>query len=228
MQMKDRLLARIDKLDTLGRRDRMSLALGLLAALVGIEMTLVQATQTKRQRIEQTTVDDAASQAQAQASAAADLATQRSAAEARSTQLQASLAALGLKDGMKPTGQRESLAAFLSRSLRNQNVVLVATQNLPVETVNTAAPGDEAVAVAVSAAPAASGIETTTLLFRHRTELTLEGSVASLTETVDLLERELAPLRIERVRLAPRGASGALQATVVLTTINQERTWLAL
>ena len=229
--MKQQLLARIDKLDTLSKRDRMSLALGLLALAVGVEMLLVQPTQTKREQIEQTISADSASQSEAQTRAAAEVATQLTGTQERSTQLQAQLAALGLKDGAKP-GQRESLAIFLSRSLSRSDVVLVSTHNLPVEALNLSTPGDENIAVAVAiAAPAsaaASSADAAPSLFRHRTELTLEGSVPGLTEAIDLLERDFAPLRIERVRLAPRGTSGAVQATVVLTTINQERTWLAL
>jgi hypothetical protein len=52
--------------------------------------------------------------------------------------------------------------------------------------------------------------------------------VNGLAEAIDLLERNLAPLRIEHVRLASRNEGATVQATVVLTTINQERTWLAL
>ena len=227
--MKQQLLARIDKLDALSKRDRVSLALGLLALAVGVEFMLVQPTQAKRQRIEQSISADSASQSEAQARSAADAAAQLTSAQRHSTEVQARLTALGLKDGAKP-GQRESFAAFLSRSLRRADVVLVSTRGLPVEAVNTGAPVDDGVAVAVAtpASAAASSADASASLFRHRTELTLEGSVPALTEAIDLLERDFAPLRIERVRLAPRGNSGAVQATLVLTTINQERTWLAL
>ncbi|GEM_PF-2423458 len=224
--MKQQLLARIDKLDALSRRDRLSLAFGLVALAVGIEMMLIEPIQTKRQRIEQSMSADTHSQLEARTQAANDIAAQLAASRTQATQLQAKLAALGLKDGLK-AAQREALAAFLARSLRSQDVVLVATQGLPVEALNIAAPADEAnVAVAVAAATPASGAEAPPALFRHRTELTLEGTVPALAQAIELMERELAPLRIERVRLAPRGS--AVQATVVLTTINQERTWLAL
>jgi hypothetical protein len=49
-----------------------------------------------------------------------------------------------------------------------------------------------------------------------------------LLRAVDLLERDLAPLRIERVLLASAADAGAARAVVVLTTISQERTWLVL
>ena len=227
--MKQQLLARIDKLDALSKRDRMSLALGMLALAIGVEMMLVQPTQAKRARIEQSISADSASHSEAQARAVADAAAQLASTQQRSTELQTKLAALGLKDGAKP-GQRESFALFLSRSLRRADVVLVSTRGLPVEAVNLGTPVDDGVAVAVAtpASAAASSANAAPSLFRHRTELTLEGSVPALTEAIDLLERDFAPLRIERVRLAPRGTSGAVQATLVLTTINQERTWLAL
>jgi hypothetical protein len=223
--MKQRLLARIDKLDALSRRDRMSLLLGFIALAAGIEFMFVQPADVKRQRIEESLHADTASQSMAQARAAAETAAQLAATQTRGRELQARLAALGVKGGTTRAG-REPLAQFLSRSLRQQGVVLVSTRGLPVETVNTGAANDVAVAVAVPASAASAA--DAAALFRHRTELTLEGSVAGLTEAIDRIERELAPLRIERVRLAPRGSAGAVQATLVLTTINQERTWLAL
>ncbi|HEY6356201.1 MAG TPA: hypothetical protein VIY30_17085, partial [Burkholderiaceae bacterium] len=65
-------------------------------------------------------------------------------------------------------------------------------------------------------------------LYRHRCEVRLEGTAHVLTKAIDELERGLAPLRIERVRLEPAAAERKVVATVVLTTISQERTWLAL
>lgn len=220
--MKKKLLARIDKLDSLSRRDRLSLAAGLIALAVGAEMTVIEPLHVKRLRIEQSTVADAASQQQARAAAEAESAAQLQAALARRAQLQADLAALGVKDGLKSDSQRETLAAFLTRSQRNGNVALVSTQGLPVEPVQPAAPPEAAVdAAAATSAPA-------DMMFRHRAELTLEGDVAGLAEAIDWLERGLAPLRVERVALSSRNGGASVRATVVLTTINQERTWLAL
>ena len=222
--MKQRMLARIDKLDTLSQRDRVLLMLGLLVALVGVEMLIVQPAHAKRQRIEQATVADSTSQADTQGRAAADLETQRAALRVRGMQVQARLAAVGLKDGVKGAPV-EALGVFLSRTLLNQGVVLVSTQVLPVEVVNTSGAVDDA---AIAGAQAASAAESIPTLFRHRTELTLEGSIAGLTAALDVLERDFAPLRVERVRLATRGATDAVQASVVLTTVNLDRTWLAL
>lgn len=218
--MKKKLLARIDKLDSLSRRDRLSLAAGLIALAFGAEMTVIDPLHAKRLRIEQSAVADAASQQQARAAAETEAAAQLQAALARRAQLQADLAALGVKDGLKSDSQRETLAAFLTRSQRNGNVALVSTQGLPVEPVQPPAAPPEA---AVDAAVAASD-----MMFRHRTELTLEGDVAGLAEAIDWLERGLAPLRVERVALSSRNGGASVRATVVLTTINQERAWLAL
>jgi hypothetical protein len=220
--MKRKLMARIDKLDALSRRDRMSLLLGLIALAIGVEYLFVQPTGTKRQRVEAALHADSTSQADAQSHAAAETAAQLAATQTRGRELQAKLTALGLKGGTSSAG-REPLAQFLARSLRQQGVVLVSTRGLPVEPINVAAAGDEPAAPAAAASAADAPA-----LFRHRTELTLEGSVGGLTDAIDRIERELAPLRIERVRLAPRGSAGGVQATLVLTTINQERTWLAL
>lgn len=223
--MKAKLLARIDQLDSLSRRDRMALALGLLALVVGVELMLVDPMHTKRTRVERSLLADAASLQEGQAAIASGLAMQLQAAQARRAELEAGLAALGLKDGLKAEGQREALASFLSRSQRHPGVVLVSTQGLPVEALNIGESTETAVAVPADAASAPGGGAP---LFRHRTELTLEGDVNGLAEAIDLLERNLAPLRIERVRLASRNAGATVQATVVLTTINQERAWLAL
>ncbi len=222
--MKKKLLARIDKLDSLSRRDRLSLAAGLVALAVGAEMTVIEPLHVKRLRIEQSAVADAASQQQARAAAEAEAAAQLQAALARRAQLQADLAALGVKDGLRSDSPRETLAAFLTRSQRNGSVALVSTQGLPVEPVQPAAAPEAAVAVDASAAAATAP----DMMFRHRAELTLEGDVAGLTEAVDWLERGLAPLRVERVALSSRNGGASVRATVVLTTINQERTWLAL
>ena len=48
---------------------------------------------------------------------------------------------------------------------------------------------------------------------------------------IEQLERDLAPLRVERIRLTQvasgSAGAGAIQASLVLTTISEERTWLA-
>lgn len=222
--MTQRLLARIDKLDTLSRRDRVSLLLGLLALLVGVEMLIVQPTHTKRRLIEQSASADSASQSETQARDVAARVAQRALLLTRVGEVQTQLAAIGLKDGAKGA-QREALAVFLSRTLRNQGVVLVSTKGLPVEALNMNGSADDA---AAAAAQPASAAEAVPALFRHRTELTLEGSIGDLSAALDVLERDFAPSRVERVRLAARGASGAIQASVVLTTINLDSSWLAL
>jgi hypothetical protein len=235
--MKNKLFVRIDKLDSLSHRDRLSLALGLLAVAVGMEMMWVEPMQAKRQRIEQSAVADTASRQEAKAAADSERRLQLQDLRARGEQLQASLAAMGMADAIKPERQAEALSSFLARSLQQKGVVLVATHALAVEVVNAPATNDGAAAAVASESAASSpDVKTGPQLFRHRTELTLEGSVAHLIAAIDLLERGMAPLQIERVKLASRnadksaaaGSSTAVQATVVLTVINQERTWVAL
>ena len=220
--MMARLLASIEKIDTLGRRDRVALALGLLAALVGFESLVVMPMQSKRQRIALAVSTESQSQSDLQLHAAAELSAQAAATQSRAEELQKNLAALGMKDGLN-SAQRESLAELLSRTLGSPRVALVSTRGQPVHALTPAASPE----AATTQDAAASSAEPATSLFRHRAELTLEGPVPALTDAIDMLEHNVAPLRIERVRLVSQGEHGAVQATVVLTTINAERTWIA-
>lgn len=220
--MKKQLLALVAKLDALARRDRWMLAAGLLAALAGVEYLFVLPLNAKRHTVEQSVTAASSSQSEAQAAAHAEAAARLSALQARNALAERALAALGLK-----SSKVDSLSAFLERALRGQAVNIVALRGLPVEALNlSAAPADAAVVAGAPAPEAASALPAAPL-FRHRAELKLQGAVPSLTQAIGVLERDLAPLRIERVLIGAQ-PGGAVQATVVLTTVSAERTWLAL
>jgi hypothetical protein len=68
----------------------------------------------------------------------------------------------------------------------------------------------------------------TRALFRHRAELRLQGSVVEVTRALALLARDVEPMRLEQVLLSSADSGPAMQATVVLTAVNQEPTWFAL
>jgi hypothetical protein len=225
--MKQRLLAAISGIDRLNQRDRMALAGGVLAALVGFEMVIVMPMQTKRQAIERSVSAESDSLSGAQQAAQAERAQRLAELSTRTDELEKKLAALGLNEV-----QRDSLAGFLARSLHNQGVALTGVRGLPVETLSVATVASEAEAAAAAAPPAspaaAPAPPANVTLFRHRAELKLEGPVTSLTKAIDALERELAPLRIENVLLSAGPAGAPVQAVLIVTTISQERTWLGL
>ncbi len=224
--MKQRLLAAISGIDRLNPRDRLALAGGLLAALVGVEMVVVMPMQTKRHHIEQSVIAESASLSGAQQTAQAERQQRLAELRTRSETLERKLASLGLGDA-----QRDSLAGFLQRSLHNHGVALTGVRGLPVETlsiVSDAAPAEATQPAATPGAAPANAAPANVTLYRHRAELKLEGTAAELIPAIGTLERALAPLRIERVLLDAPPAGTPVRATLVVTTISPERTWLGL
>jgi type II secretory pathway component PulM len=221
--MNKHIAAAITRIDKLNPRDRMALAGGIVAAMVGIEMMIVMPMKTKRVAIEQAVLAESASQSEAQQAAVTERVSRLADLRKRGDEVDAKLASLGLK-----STQRDSLSTFLARALQDQGVKLTSLRGMPIEHV-TIAPTDASADVTPPvSADAAAGKATPNLLFRHRAELKLEGPLPGVLRAVDMLERELAPLRIERVLLGSTSSAGAARALVVLTTISQERTWLVL
>lgn len=223
--MKQRIAFAVARIDKLNPRDRIALAAGLMAALVGIEAMIVMPMKAKRQAIEQSVLAESSSQSDAQQAAFAERASRLTGLRKSGDELETKLASLGLQ-----RTQRDSLSAFLMRALRDHGVALtglrgMAVESLPISPVEGAQPADAAPSVAVGSTSEAAPSVT---LFRHRAELKLEGQLPGLLRAVDMLERDLAPLRIERVLLASASVAGGASALVVLTTISQERTWLVL
>jgi hypothetical protein len=215
--MKRGLQVMAQRFDALSLRDRLTLALGGLALLVGAEMLLVVPLQDKRVLLARAAADDAAAQAEQLRAAQAQRRAQWAELQARGVVVERQLAELGLdrEASRNPSG-------FIVAAVHGTQATLVSLRGLPVESVSAAAaPGVEAAAAAASA-PVGSA------LFRHRAELKLRGQVQDLTLALGLLEHGVAPLRIEQVLLSAGDAGRTLEATVTLTAINRERTWFAL
>ena len=212
--MKQRLLALFERIDQFSRRDRMALAGGALAALVGLEMMVVQPMRAKRLIIAQSVQAESTAQTEAEKAARAERSARLAAMQKQISALEAKLASLGLKEA-----HRDALSTFLNQTALRHGLVLAGARGLPVEEVTVTRENATPAEVAdASANPSPT-------LFRHRAELKLQGPVAGLTQAIGAMERDIAPLRIERIYLAP-ATGGALQATVVVTTISQERAWL--
>ena len=222
--MRERLVAAVARIDALPRRERLALAGGMLALAIGVQSLWIAPTRAKRVAIAASSAESERSRSEAERAAAAERTAAFEALRKRNSELEAKLAALGLK-----ASQREPVGAFVTRSLHGEGVRLAGLTALPVEEIVIAdlplAAPDSA---AGDAANAGAAPTTRAPLYRHRTELRLEGPVKSVLRAIEQIERDLVPLRIERVRLSPAGNAGAVQASMVLTTISEERTWLAL
>lgn len=223
-----RVQAMFGRVDALPQRDRWTLAAGLLALAIGAQWLLVMPTHDRRVTIESLAQADGDAQTQAAADERAMKMRQRDELQAQHLETTRQLATLGLA----PT-QRDSVGELIARTLTDSSVQLVGVQALPVEELTPAAADDPSVAAAVAAATDAATATTPAasdppapVLYRHRAEVRLEGPVPQLLEALDVVERRLSPLRIERVQLA--AVPGGVQARLVLTTLSRDRHWLAL
>lgn len=215
--MKRSLQAVVQRFEALSPRDRLSLAAGVLALLVGLEVLVVMPLHDKRRLIETTAAADASSQGDTQAAAQAQRQALMAALDVRDAQIGQQLASLGLKKV-----SAHSPAGFIVAALQDSKVSLVSLRGLPVQELPTAGTADMVDAAAASSSTGAP------VFFRHRAEIRLQGSVTDLTQALEVLEQGAAPLRIEQVLISSVDSGPALQATVVLTAINQERTWFTL
>ena len=210
----DALAAHIDGLQN---RERAWLMLAALALLAALEWAVVWPLQERRSAIAA-----AGQQAEREQTDAADA--ERQAAASQGKQLEATLQ--GLEDDLHRLGNAkasgEPLTFLLQRVLAREPARIESLRELALEEVDAAAL-NQAPPVP-DASPAAPAIA----LYRHRFELTLSGEPASLVSAVRALDSGARPLRIERVRLAAAGAAGALRATVTLSVIGAERTWLSI
>lgn len=216
--MKRRLQAVVQRFEALSPRDRLSLAAGVLALLVGLEVLVVMPLHDKRRLIETSAAADASSQSDAQAAAQAQRLAQMAELDMRGAQIGQQLASLGLHKV-----SAHSPAGFIIGALQGSKASLVSLRGLPVQELPTAVTAAMADAAATAASTTGAPI-----FFRHRAEIRLQGSVTELTQALEVLEQGAAPLRIEQVLISSADSGPALQATVVLTAINQERTWFAL
>lgn len=225
--MTARVLATVARIDALPRRERIALVGGLIALAIGVQALWVTPARAKRNAIAESSAQSERSRSDAEVAAAAQRAATFADLRSRNLDLEAKLAALGLK-----ASQREPVGAFVTRSLRGDGVRLAGVTALPVEALASADPlRAHDASLAAESTDTATPVAARPALFRHRTELRLEGAVKDVVRAIEQLERDLAPLRVERIRLTPvasgSAGAGAIQASLVLTTISEERTWLA-
>ena len=215
----------LEALESMRQRDRLALSAAALALLVGLDLLVVAPLHDKRLAIELAKASSARDDAAALASRDAE----RNAFEAdlltRQTKVAKALAGYGA------AGNRvDSLHFLLSRTLQGLPVSVLSLRSQGVDEVEVAAVDPEAAAAAlagpVASAPTASA-PTPSKLYRHRYELRVGGTLPALLKSIEALEHNSRPLRIERVRLLA-DAGGALEASVVLMTLGPDRTWLSL
>jgi predicted outer membrane lipoprotein len=221
--MKRALPATVARIDALSRRDRYSLLGALLALAIGVQAMWLQPMRDKRLAITRSVADEDLSRGNALAAATDEKTQALELLRSHNAELETKLAALGLK-----ATQRDPLAGFVARTLRGNGVRLTAISALPVEELTLPALAGEADAAAAATPTSGATTAAPPTLFRHRAEVRFEGPVEGVVQTLAQLEHQLLPLRVERVRLSQAATPGAVQASVVLTTISQERTWLAL
>ncbi len=213
--------------NALRSRERLALGVGVLALIAAFELTVVLNLHDKRRAIEQALQAGAHDLDATQAAEAAQREARETDLAQREAKAMAALAGLGAAGA-----PRESLRFLLSRTLQELPVKVVSLRALGAEELELGALPDPSAAAggtsAEAAAPPGGGVGTpAALLFRHRYELRLSGSIHALLPALETLEKSTRPLRVERVRLAA-DAAGALQANVVLMTVATQRHWLSL
>jgi hypothetical protein len=220
IDLRQALARPLQALAALSERDRVALLLAGLSLAGAAEWFLVWPLHAQRTRVVEAVhaeiqgVDDAARQAeQARGQAQAEQ-------EARARTLARDLDLLGMGEA-----GGHKLGELLARALAPQAVQVLALRELGVEefqvdpAANTGAP-----AVAEGELPAAPAARA---LYRHRFELRLAGEVPALLAAAAALEREVRPLRAERVRMASTDGH-AVELTLTLVVVASERVWLAL
>ncbi|MDP1901095.1 MAG: hypothetical protein Q8K96_11655 [Rubrivivax sp.] len=214
-------LARLlQALGRLSERDRLALLLAGLSLAGAAEWFFVWPMHSQRGHI----VDAVRAEAQGVSDAArqAEQALRQAHAEqqARAAALDADLAQLGMA---QVSGHK--LGELVARTLKPQAVRVVTLRELAVEEfqVSAAAPAGAALALP-EGAPAAPAPRP---LYRHRFELRLAGEVPALLAAVAALEREVRPLRTERLRMASSDGR-AVELTLAFVVVGTERVWLTL
>ena len=227
----DPLLSRIG---TMPERDRIALLAAGLALAGAAEWFLVWPMHRQRDSI----VEAVRAQTQADLDTAQlaqhEREQRQTALEARTRLLDADLARLGVAAS---SGQR--LSVLLARTLLPQPVRVLALREVGVDEIDAPASradeprlADAGIATAVAAdagqSPAAAAAPASPVrLYRHRFELRLAGPLPALLAALAAVEKDVRPLRTERVRLAP-GEHGDVELTLGLVVLGTERVWLSL
>ncbi len=215
-----RITQALGLLDKLSQRDRGAVLAALVAVIFGLDMLVVMPMRDQRTAVEKAVEVTRQAEQQAQLDAATQQQVSTAALQQRRAKVTQDLATFGLDNTLK-----DSLTFLLSRTLQGHDVTIQSLKALDVEQVelegSTQAAQDtsaQAVAVSNTRPPA---------LYRHRYELQLQTDLKDLPATLNALEKDSRPLRVERVQLHAL-PSGAIGLTVMLVTIGLEKTWLAL
>ncbi len=202
------------RIDALPARERWALVAVGLSLVAALELLWIWPMQQRRELV--TRAAQAAVQEQADSAAAAAAARANELAE-----LHATMRAIERDLARRGAGQLggEPLGTLFHRLLAPHAVRVQALREL----------GHEELVVSSSdaAASAPSNTGTATLL-RHRFELVLAGSAASIVQAVRTLDVGARPLRVERVRLAGGDGEHAVAASITFSVIGTERSWLTL
>lgn len=237
LQIKKRLDPLLSRLGAMPERDRIALLAAGLALAGAAEWFMVWPIHSQRDRIveaaraqNQTALDTAKEAQQSREQ-------QKTLLAERTRLLDADLARLGVAAS---SGQR--LSVLLARTLLPQPVQVLALREVGVDEIDAPAtqPGEPGAAAAgtapVAAAAAADAGQSpadgaapasAVRLYRHRFELRLSGPLPALLAALAAVEKDVLPLRTERVRLAP-GERGDVELTLGLWVVGTERVWLSL
>lgn len=215
-----RITQALGLLDKLSQRDRGAVLAALVAVIFGLDMLVVMPMRDQRTAVEKAVEVTRQAEQQAQLDAATQQQVSTAALQQRRAKVTQDLATFGLDNTLK-----DSLTFLLSRTLQGSDVTIQSLKALDVEQVELEVPtqaaqdtSTQAVAVSSTRPPA---------LYRHRYELQLQTDLKDLPATLNALEKDSRPLRVERVQLQAL-PSGAIGLNVMLVTIGLEKTWLAL
>lgn len=224
----ERLLARVD---ALSRRDRLAMLAGGLALLGAVEFQVVLPLHDRRVAAEVQQQGPDALQAQAQ----------QTAAQAMQTKLESFQKEWAKRQQSPVHHARASAPQAMFAELR-QNLALAGVQVVSLRALadevpqaakpDAAAPVEAAASDAAAPADAASDAaaqpaKPAPTIYRHRAELRVSGSLASVMQVVSQLERDDQVMRLERVLLsATEQSDGQVVATFTLVAISEEQSWL--
>ncbi len=211
----------LQRLQGLNRRERLSMALMVMAVLGGLELLWIEPMHHRRVAIEQAAQQQEEAAAQAEQSRLAQQAQDATALQTRLAAVEKALAGHGASRAAEPM---QALGAWLDRALTGQAVRLMALRDLEPEPV-TLDPAPEADASATTATAPNTTPEKP--LHRLRFELQLAGEPAALAQAAQTLAERMAPLRLARVHLA-RTEAGGVQATLLFVILAPDRAWIRL
>lgn len=220
----------LKQINALPHRDRVALLAGGLALIVGIEFQVVMPMHDRRVSLlaAQPSADPLQAQqdADALANKQAELASLQKKLVERKPMEAVSV------DGGSPRQAFESLRKAMALEL----VEIVALKALPGEeaikaptaaNASDAVPADEPASDAAAATPPAEPASAPSV-YRHRAELQIAGTIAQVNEVLRKFEQPNQLLRLEKVKVAPSGQAGHVEATLSLVFISGEQTWLAM